>query len=150
MEQFSSNYNNYVTQNEMQDYLSPEGEWYKKNSPNEIIIDTDPAVENWSFTTGKNEYLNTIKYELFADSRFFFLDQRKISSVILTAVISKPDARLSDANAAILDLRSIESLIAQNITEGEFAHCGVVVNWKCQRTEHTKNHFRLFITVLLQ
>jgi len=150
MEQYTSNYNNYVTQNEMQTYLSPEGEWYNKNSPNEVVIETDPAVEKWSFITDENEYLKAIEYELSTDTRFFFLDQRKISVAIFTAVISKTDARLSDASAALTDLSEIESAIASNITEGEFEHCGVVVKWESNRIQGTKRHFRLFITVLIQ
>lgn len=149
MEQFSHNYNDYALQNEMNTYISPEGEWYTKDTPGAVIIETDPSVENWSFVTDQAGNLERIEFELLTDSRFFFLDQRKISLALFTAVMSKPDAKSANANAAVNDLSDIEIEISKDVCEGEFNHCDVVVKWECGRIENTKSRFRLLIHISL-
>ena len=149
LEQYASNYNDYASQNKMYTYLSPEGEWYVNDISGEVIIELDPSVENWIFVTDQAECLESIEYELFTDSRFFFLDQRKISLALFTAVMSKPDAKSANANAAVNDLSDIEIEISKDVCEGGFNHCDVVVKWECGRIENTKSRFRLLIHISL-
>lgn len=149
LEQYASNYNDYASQNKMYTYLSPEGEWYVNDISGEVIIELDPSVENWNFVTDQAECLESIEYELFTDSRFFFLDQREISLAIFTAVLSKPDAKLSDAMAATNELSQIEYLMDNKVFEGDFEYGGVVVKWESHRIEYTSHRYRLFVNISL-
>ncbi len=136
--QFAENYNNYAKQNDLNSFLTEEGEWYTPDlGPNTIVIETFDCDEYWQFITDENQVLKEIKIKTNSDTRLFFFGGGKKSLAIYTAIMSQPNADIITAGEAMNELS--ETTFVTDLKESHYDFDGVIVDMEIWQADYNKD-----------
>lgn len=147
--QFAENYNDYAKLDNMDLFLSEEGEWYTpETQANSVIIELFNHDESWQFITDSNQYLKQIKIDIVSDSSLYFWGEGRIAKTIHTAIMSQPNAELITAYEAAAQLSELTYI--GNLKDKQFDFSGVHMNIAVlERKPSTNEPVRISVDITL-